>query len=124
MRLQSLLLAAMTVMVIGPSSAAWSQPYDPYGRRYDERRYDERRYDDRRDYRERDERWRGGDMRRGGGGVVCAHEGGFCAFRGEAIVRYGARGVYVSRRARNGIPCNNRVFGDPIYGIGKHCIID
>ncbi|MEZ5766114.1 MAG: hypothetical protein R3D69_18980 [Xanthobacteraceae bacterium] len=90
MRLQSLLLAAMTVMVIGPSSAAWSQPYDPYGRRYDERRYDERRYDDRRDYRERDERWRGGDMRRGGGGVVCAREGGFCAFRGEAIVRYGA----------------------------------
>jgi len=117
MRLKSLLLAAMTVMVIGPPSAAWSQPYDPYGRRYD----------DRRDYRERDyrdERWRGGDMRRGGGGVVCANEGGFCAFRGEAIVRYGARGVYVSRRARNGIPCNNRVFGDPIYGIGKHCIID
>jgi hypothetical protein len=123
MRLKSLLLAAMTVMVIGPSSVAWSQPYDPYGRRYDDRRdYRERDYRER-DYR--DDRWRGGDMRRGGGGgIVCANEGGFCAFRGEAIVRYGARGVYVTRRARNGIPCNNRVFGDPIYGVGKHCIID
>lgn len=60
----------------------------------------------------------------GGGGEVCAMENEFCNFRGYATVRYGARGRYVSRQARDGIPCSNRVFGDPAPGIPKRCIID
>ena len=75
-------------------------------------------------YREegRDRGSRGYDERRGG--AVCAQEGGFCQFRGEATVRYGAHGRYAIRHARNGIPCNNRVFGDPAPGVPKRCIIE
>ena len=58
------------------------------------------------------------------GGYVCATENGFCSFRGYATVRYGARGSYVSREARDGIPCNNRVFGDPAPGVPKRCVVD
>jgi len=61
----------------------------------------------------------------GGGGQICANEGGFCAFRGTALVRYGANGRYITRRARNGIPCASEYFGgDPFYGVVKHCIIN
>jgi hypothetical protein len=97
----------------------------PGGFRIDEGRggYDrDRGYDDRGrgDY----DRGRGGYGRERGGGETCARENEFCQFRGEANVRYGARGSYVVRRARDGIPCNNRVFGDPAPGIPKRCVID
>ena len=63
-----------------------------------------------------------GQQRRGG--QICAYEGGFCYFRGYAVVRYGAGGSFVSRQARDGIPCSNRVFGDPAYGQRKFCVLD
>ena len=60
----------------------------------------------------------------GRGGIVCAREHGYCSFQGPAIVRYGAGGRFVTRRAVNGIPCNNQVFGDPYPGVEKACFID
>jgi len=53
--------------------------------------------------------------------VPCAPENGFCDFRGTKRVRYGAGGRFVERVSRGGIPCNNRVFGDPAPGIPKVC---
>ena len=97
------------------SGSAMAQGYD-YGRggmRYEDRRgppmdegYGRRGY--------------GG----GRGGQICAEEHGFCSFRGFANVRYGARGRYVVRQARDGIPCNNRVFRDPTPGVPKACFIN
>lgn len=51
----------------------------------------------------------------------CAREGGFCDFRGVRRVRYGAGGRFTERVSRDGIPCNNGVFGDPAPGIPKTC---
>lgn len=54
--------------------------------------------------------------------VPCAHENGFCATPFPTVVRYGARGAFARRRTwREGIPCNNGVFGDPLVGVVKHC---
>jgi hypothetical protein len=54
--------------------------------------------------------------------VPCAGENGYCATPFPTIVRYGAYGRYSRRRRwRGGIPCNNGVFGDPIFGVVKHC---
>jgi hypothetical protein len=54
--------------------------------------------------------------------VPCAGENGYCATPFPTIVRYGAHGSYARRRSwRGGIPCNNGVFGDPIFGVLKHC---
>lgn len=55
--------------------------------------------------------------------TVCAREGGFCAFRGEATVRYGLGGRWVTKKARDGIECGNRTFGDPAPGADKVCIL-
>lgn len=51
----------------------------------------------------------------------CADEGSVCAFSGNREVRYGARGIYVTRFIENGTPCNNAVFGDPVPGVKKSC---
>ncbi|RDI57773.1 hypothetical protein [Microvirga subterranea] len=51
----------------------------------------------------------------------CAREGGFCDFRGPRRVRYGAGGRFAERVSRDGIPCNNSVFGDPAPGRPKTC---
>jgi hypothetical protein len=128
MRSKVLFLAAIAMLVI--PQAATAQFYDPYGRRY----YDDRPpppppgyYEERRYYRERPpEYYRERDVYRQPrrGGVLCAREGGYCAFEGPAIVRYGAGGRFVSRRAFNGIACNNSVFGDPFVGADKACFID
>jgi len=67
---------------------------------------------------------RGHGGRRGHGGNgwnFCSNEWGQCRFRGHAVVRYGKRGKYVYKTARNGISCTNGVFGDPNYGIVKAC---
>lgn len=57
------------------------------------------------------------------GFTYCAKEHGYCRFYGVREVAYGARGHYVFRTATNGIPCKNRVFGDPIIGTRKYCYI-
>lgn len=51
----------------------------------------------------------------------CAREGGFCDFRGPRRVRYGAAGRFAERVSRDGVPCNNRAFGDPAPGVPKTC---
>jgi hypothetical protein len=56
-------------------------------------------------------------------GQFCANEGGFCKFRGQAEVRYGAEGRYVYKVLTNGASCNNDVFGDPAPGLPKSCFI-
>lgn len=54
---------------------------------------------------------------------LCAAERGFCNFRGTAVVRYGAQGRFSQRTGRNGLPCNNGVFGDPAPGLVKQCYV-
>lgn len=58
-----------------------------------------------------------------GGEKFCANENEFCGFEGSATVRYGANGVYVSKVVENGTACTNDVFGDPIYGVAKSCLV-
>jgi hypothetical protein len=53
----------------------------------------------------------------------CARENGFCSFRGVRRVKYGAGGRFVERVSRNGIACNNAVFGDPTPGVPKVCLV-
>ena len=54
--------------------------------------------------------------------VPCAREGGFCRVPYDTDVVYGARGRTSVRNAQPpGIPCNNRVFGDPAVGVQKGC---
>ena len=51
----------------------------------------------------------------------CANENQTCTFSGTKLVRYGANGTYVQQTATNSISCNNATFGDPIFGVVKHC---
>lgn len=55
--------------------------------------------------------------------VRCANEGGYCKFRGQKDIRYGAGDRWSHQSARNGISCSNSVFGDPAPGVGKACFI-
>lgn len=65
----------------------------------------------------------GGGGNNGGIGARCASENQRCNFSGKAVVRYGANGKFVSRVAVGGIDCNNKTFGDPIYGVVKACYV-
>ena len=53
----------------------------------------------------------------------CGDEGGRCNFHGTRVVRYGAKDRYTTREFKNGVDCNNQVFGDPIEGVAKQCEI-
>jgi hypothetical protein len=54
--------------------------------------------------------------------IRCSGEHGYCVTPFPTVVRYGANGVYARKRVwRSGIPCINRVFGDPLVGVYKHC---
>jgi hypothetical protein len=54
--------------------------------------------------------------------VHCASEGEFCRAPFGAIVHFGADGSFAHRRnERGGMPCSNRVFGDPAVGVHKEC---
>lgn len=55
--------------------------------------------------------------------VQCAPENGECNFSGEQRVAYGIDGRWTYRNARDGIDCNNRVFGDPAPNQVKICMI-
>ena len=109
-------------VVLMAAVVAISLPVVAHGQSYEMRRDYRDDRGGRGDYYREDRGSRGYDERRGG--AVCAQENGFCQFRGEATVRYGAHGRYAVRHARNGIPCNNRVFGDPAPGVPKRCIIE
>ena len=66
----------------------------------------------------------GGGGGGGGGWEYCGSEGGYCAFRGPAEVRYGVNGRFVVRRAVNGMPCSLSAFGeDPARGQQKQCFV-
>lgn len=136
MRLKTFFLAVAATLFILPAltEAASAQIFDPYGRRYDDGYrgpppppppgyYEERRYYRERQpevYRERPPQ----GYRQQARGIFCAREGGFCRFQGPAVVRYGAGGRFTSRRAFDGVPCTNSVFGDPFPGADKSCFID
>ncbi|MFK3739659.1 galactose oxidase-like domain-containing protein [Massilia sp. TN1-12] len=53
--------------------------------------------------------------------IQCAQEGQDCTFSGTRQVRYGANGSYAYQTATGSIGCNNDVFGDPAFGVGKAC---
>jgi len=53
--------------------------------------------------------------------TFCANENQTCTFSGTKLVRYGANGTYVQQTATNSINCNNATFGDPVFGVVKHC---
>lgn len=55
------------------------------------------------------------------GWTYCGDEGTFCAFSGEAQVRYGGNGVYFLGTFINGVNCTNNVFGDPTPKVAKTC---
>lgn len=57
------------------------------------------------------------------GYVYCADENGYCAFSGTYQVAYGANGTFVYQTLSNGTPCNNTVFGNPLYGTVKACYL-
>jgi hypothetical protein len=58
------------------------------------------------------------------GYTFCAWEDERCRFGGTADVAYGANGTFAYRTGvRNGIDCNNGVFGDPLPGVRKACYI-
>jgi hypothetical protein len=54
--------------------------------------------------------------------VFCANEHERCNFTGTREVRYGANGTFTApRQFTDGVNCNNTVFGDPVFGVTKHC---
>src|SRR4029450_9336771 len=53
--------------------------------------------------------------------TFCADEGEVCAFAGTAEVRYGVDGAYAPGTFTDGVECSNAVFGDPAFGVVKHC---
>ncbi len=53
---------------------------------------------------------------------VCAPEGGQCALRGPAMLRYGGAGRYVYREVSGSLACTNESLGgDPAPGSPKQC---
>jgi len=55
------------------------------------------------------------------GWAFCAGEGEVCAFRGRAEVRFGTAGRFTTRTAYDRVRCGVEDFGDPAFGITKHC---
>lgn len=54
--------------------------------------------------------------------VYCATEGGFCSAPYGAYIHYGQGGAFAHLRSPpGGLPCNNFVFGDPLFGVPKQC---
>jgi hypothetical protein len=56
------------------------------------------------------------------GWVHCATEGGFCHAPWGAVIHFGREGAFAHRRSPpGGLPCDRRVFGDPLVGVHKEC---
>ncbi len=54
--------------------------------------------------------------------VPCAREGGFCRVPYPTRVVYGVPGGGIELFVQGGgVPCSNRVFGDPAPGVAKRC---
>jgi hypothetical protein len=67
---------------------------------------------DRQESEDRTARWR-----------TCAQENEFCTFRGRMRVRYGADNRFAEGTFRDGVNCNNSIFGDSAPGMRKVCKI-
>ena len=52
---------------------------------------------------------------------TCASENGLCSFSGTKGVRYGSGSTFVYGTFTNGVTCGNTAFGDPTFGVAKHC---
>ena len=57
------------------------------------------------------------------GWIYCVEENQTCRFDGVALVRYGANGTYTELTRTSPVSCDNATFGDPLYGVAKHCDI-
>ncbi len=56
---------------------------------------------------------------------ACATEGGVCEFAGNAKVRYGANGRYITLTGNQRLECSTRSFGsDPAPGARKTCEVE
>lgn len=55
--------------------------------------------------------------------TYCSDETGYCSFTGTMQVRFGAGDAYVTKTLTGGTSCTVSVFGDPIFGVRKHCDI-
>jgi hypothetical protein len=56
---------------------------------------------------------------------TCASEGGVCEFAGDAKVRYGANGRYITLTGNQRLECSVRAFGgDPTPGTRKTCEVE
>lgn len=56
------------------------------------------------------------------GFTKCGVEGSVCSFSGNAEVVYGALNSFTDPRLfKDGVDCNNAVFGDPVGGLAKSC---
>ena len=53
----------------------------------------------------------------------CAPEGGSCAVSGQALMLYGANGVYSAKVVEQTTACSNDVFGDPVPNVAKSCLL-
>jgi len=51
----------------------------------------------------------------------CMYEGGECYFEGEAVVAFGADGLFNYAVHTDGVACSADVFGDPNPGVPKRC---
>ena len=63
--------------------------------------------------------WAGGAS--GGGWRYCAPEGGTCRVSGNGTVRFGDGRNFRTRKVNGQVTCDTRTFGDPSYGVQKHC---
>ncbi len=54
---------------------------------------------------------------------ACATEGGICASRAGALVRYGAGDRFTAQVVNGKVRCDNPTFGDPAEGTVKACAI-
>lgn len=57
------------------------------------------------------------------GSAYCAPENGICSFSGTATVAFGAGGTFTDKTLTSGTPCDDAVFGDPVYGTVKACFL-
>lgn len=55
------------------------------------------------------------------GWTRCASENEYCRVDGAARVRFGGDNRFEYRNVTGGILCSTRTFGDPAYGVNKHC---
>jgi hypothetical protein len=53
--------------------------------------------------------------------TYCAAENTQCSFTGQALVEFGANGIFTGLTLTNGTLCSDTVFGDPDVGVFKSC---